>query len=158
MHYASYGILTKLYLYPCIFAFNDSFSLEIRMKETAFFKLNRKYIWTSWAIHILLMHAFCHYHHTVFFLCYRFSDWICLCVISNTIWLSLSGTSIFWKWCFFCMDICKTPSTLADTPLLFLACVNVGYLLVSCLPSSLQAIDTLLMRWDPFSHPLSTFE
>lgn len=77
---------------------------------------------------------------------------------SNTIWLSLAGTSIFWKWCFFCMDVCKTPSTLADTPLVFLACVNISYLLISCVPSSLQAIDTLLMCRDPFPHPLSTLE
>jgi len=56
------------------------------------------------------------------------------------------------------MDVCKTPSTLADTPLIFLACVNVGYLLIPRVPSSLQTIDTLLMRWDPVPHPLSTFE
>lgn len=56
------------------------------------------------------------------------------------------------------MDVCKTPSALADTPLIFLARVNVGYMLIPCVPSSLQAIDTLLMCWDPFPHPLCTFE
>ncbi|KAL2332885.1 hypothetical protein Fmac_014098 [Flemingia macrophylla] len=90
---------------------------------------------------------------TLFLFCYGVG-WL---GFSCLMLLLFSGSSIFRERCLFCMDICKTPSTLADASRNVLACVYIGYLFIPCVSSSLQAINTLLVCWDPFPNSLSAF-
>lgn len=102
-------------------------------------------------------------------ICYSFLLWLscmhlkscwffnCLVFGCYIFWLCAAGSSVFWQRCIFCMDVCEKKATVANTSLIFLACVDSCNLLVSCISSSVQATHTLLLCWASPPYPLPSF-
>ena len=73
------------------------------------------------------------------------------------VWFVLTGTSVYWKWWFLCLDVSQKADLVADNSFICLASFCTGSLLISSLPISMQDCCTVLMCWSSTFHRLHSF-
>ena len=73
------------------------------------------------------------------------------------VWFVLTGTSVYWKWWFLCLDVSKKADLVADNSFICLASFCTGSLLIPSLSISMQDSCTVLMCWSSTFHRLHSF-